>query len=126
MKTKHQRIMAVARSLARVSEAGDLKVGAAIVAGGRIIGAGWNDETVTPVIHAEINALQMGSFVPTILPAVMYLTTSPCLACANAIIGDGRVSELYYQHAWWDDAAIKLLNDHGIKTVQVTREEHHG
>lgn len=121
MKTKHQRLMSVARSLARVSEAGDLKVGAVIVAGGRIIGTGWNDETVSPPIHAEINAINM-AYYTGLSPATMYVTTSPCLACAKAIIGDGGIKMLCYQFEWWDKAALQLLRDSGILIEQVRRE----
>lgn len=120
MKTIQQRFLSVARALARVSEAADLRVGCVVVSeDGRVIGSGFNDEKRNPVQHAEIMALDQTN---EILHNIdIYVTTSPCIACARRIALH-HPRTVYYQYPWWDKAALQILHDHGVKTQQLKRE----
>lgn len=126
MKTKHQRFMSVARALARVSDASDLRVGCVMVCQGRIIASGYNDETTPPALHAEIMAIGLCDPLLLLPTSEMYVTTSPCLACAKRIVTMPGIKTLYYQHDWWDAAASALLQKFGITVIQIKREGHHG
>lgn len=69
-------------------------------------------------IHAEINALtKCMSDAPD---KVMFVTLSPCIACAAAIINaPGGFSAVYYVEQWKDTSGIELLKAAGIKVIQL-------
>ena len=69
-------------------------------------------------IHAEINALtKCMSDAPD---KVMFVTLSPCVACAAAIINaPGSFSAVYYLEEWKNDEGLKLLRKSGIKTEKI-------
>jgi len=114
--------MSVARALAKLSDAADLKVGALLVNKGRVLLVGWNDETTDPVTHAEIAVLgRVGSFASAARSDELYVTTSPCLSCAKRIIEYGAIGRVYYQHEWWDKAATDLLTTSGIEVVRLDK-----
>jgi tRNA(adenine34) deaminase len=69
----------------------DVPVGAVVVAGGEVIGAGRNERELRqdPTAHAEILALRaaarhLGSW--RVVDAVLYVTLEPCAMCAGAIV----------------------------------------
>ena len=73
------------------SEHDDVPVGAVVVAGGEVIGAGHNERELRqdPSAHAEMIALRdaarhLGSW--RVLDAVLYVTLEPCAMCAGAIV----------------------------------------
>jgi tRNA(adenine34) deaminase len=79
------------REAARAPEHDDVPIGAVIVHGGEVIGAGHNERELRadPTAHAEMIALReaahaLGSW--RILDAVMYVTLEPCAMCAGAIV----------------------------------------
>lgn len=97
---------------------GGIPIGAALVAGERIIAAGSNQRVQqgSPILHGEIDCLQRaGRPQPTwARPLTLYTTMSPCYMCAGAsliygiermIIGENRTSA----HAEW------LLAAHGVE-----------
>lgn len=69
----------------------DVPVGAVVVAGGEVIGAGHNERErrQDPTAHAEILALRAaaaarGSW--RILDATLFCTLEPCAMCAGALV----------------------------------------
>jgi tRNA(adenine34) deaminase len=81
-------------------EAGEVPVGAVVVQGGKVIGAGrnsvlqWND----PTAHAEIVALREAARVLSnyrLTGCELFTTLEPCAMCAGAII-HARISRLIY------------------------------
>jgi tRNA(adenine34) deaminase len=69
----------------------DVPVGAVVVRGGEVIGAGHNERELRqdPTAHAEIIALRaaaaaLGSW--RVLDSVLYVTLEPCAMCAGAIV----------------------------------------
>lgn len=99
--TDDERFMAAALAEAREAfDAGEIPVGAVVVAGGRIIGRGHNlTEQLTDVTaHAEMLALTAaaqtlgGKYLPE---ATLYVTVEPCLMCAGAI-GWAQVGRVVY------------------------------
>jgi tRNA(adenine34) deaminase len=73
------------------SQHDDVPVGAVVVAGGEVIGAGHNERELRqdPSAHAEMLALRdaarhLGSW--RVLDAVLYVTLEPCAMCAGAIV----------------------------------------
>jgi tRNA(adenine34) deaminase len=88
------------REAERALEHDDVPVGAVIVAGGEVIGAGHNERELRqdPSAHAEILALReaarhLGSW--RVLDSVLYVTLEPCAMCAGAIVL-GRVARVVY------------------------------
>ena len=78
----------------------DVPIGAVVVHGDRIIGAGHNERErrQDPTAHAETLALRaaaatLGSW--RILDATLYVTLEPCAMCAGAIVL-GRVPRVVY------------------------------
>ena len=71
-------------------------------------------------IHAEINALiKCHSDAPD---KVMFITLSPCISCAAAIINaPGGFSTVYYMEEWKDDEGIRLLKSANIKCVYLDK-----
>lgn len=69
-------------------------------------------------VHAEINALVKCT--STDKDKVMFVTLSPCAACAAAIVNaPGGFSAVYYIEKWKDDTGIKLLEAAGIKVINL-------
>jgi tRNA(adenine34) deaminase len=82
--------LALAEAL-HAPEHGDVPVGAVVVHGDEVIGAGHNERErrQDPTAHAEIVALQaaaarLGSW--RLLDTVLYVTLEPCAMCAGAIV----------------------------------------
>jgi tRNA(adenine34) deaminase len=88
------------REAERALEHDDVPVGAVLVTGGEVIGAGHNERELRqdPTAHAELLALReaarrLGSW--RILDSVLYVTLEPCAMCAGAIVL-GRVTRVVY------------------------------
>lgn len=68
--------------------------------------------------HAEINALVKCR--SDAKDKVMFVTLSPCNACATAIINaPGSFSTVYYMESWKDNTGIKLLEAAGIRVIHL-------
>src|SRR5881409_431446 len=79
------------REAERALEHDDVPIGAVVVRGGEVIGAGHNERELRqdPTAHAEILVLReaaraAGSW--RVLDAVLYVTLEPCAMCAGAIV----------------------------------------
>lgn len=70
-------------------------------------------------IHAEINALIKMDFAAP-QGKKMYLTHSPCIMCAKAIINAG-IREVYYKELY-DEEAILLLKNNGVAALERSGE----
>ena len=88
------------REAARALEHDDVPVGAVIVRGGEVIGAGHNERELRedPTAHAELIAIReaaraLGSW--RLLDTVLYVTLEPCAMCAGAIVL-GRIPRVVY------------------------------
>jgi tRNA(adenine34) deaminase len=70
---------------------GDVPIGAVVVHGGEVVGAGHNERELRqdPTAHAEVIALRaaaaaLGSW--RVLDSTLYVTLEPCAMCAGAIV----------------------------------------
>ena len=71
-------------------------------------------------VHAEINALIKCR--SDAEGKVMFVTLSPCVACAAAIINaPGSFQAVYFLDEWKNDEGIKLLRKAGVKTEKIPR-----
>lgn len=80
--------------------AGDVPVGAVVVAGGRIVGRGHNRREAdhSPVAHAEVLALEEAAATLKrwrLSDCTLYVTLEPCFMCAGALV-NARVERLVY------------------------------
>jgi tRNA(adenine34) deaminase len=96
---EHWMRMAI-REAERALEHGDVPVGAVVVHGAEVIGAGHNERELRqdPTAHAEMIAIRqaaarLGSW--RLLDTVLYVTLEPCAQCAGAIVL-GRVPRVVY------------------------------
>src|SRR5688572_5172575 len=97
----HQRFMREALGLAaEAAAAGEVPVGAVIVADGEIIGRGRNEPIGTndPTAHAEVAALRDAAARTEnyrLTGATMYVTVEPCMMCVGALV-HARIGTLVY------------------------------
>lgn len=92
--------MSIAIEEARAAAAaGDVPVGAIVVADGHILGRGRNRRELDhdPTAHAEIMALREAAKALGMwrVEATLYVTQEPCPMCAGAIV-NARVKRLVY------------------------------
>jgi tRNA(adenine34) deaminase len=78
----------------------DVPVGAVLVHGGAVIGAGHNERELRqdPTAHAEMIAIRAGAQALgswRLLDTVLYVTLEPCAQCAGAIVL-GRIPRVVY------------------------------
>ena len=78
----------------------DVPVGAVLVHGGEVVGAGHNERELRqdPSAHAEMIALRAGAQALghwRLLDTTLYVTLEPCAMCAGAIVL-GRVPRVVY------------------------------
>jgi tRNA(adenine34) deaminase len=84
--------MTAAISLAgKASDAGEVPVGAVVVKGGELIGAGFNAPIGRhdPSAHAEIQAMRAAALVLgnyRLTGCTLFVTLEPCAMCAGAIM----------------------------------------
>jgi tRNA(adenine34) deaminase len=84
----------------RAGAAGEVPVGAVVVAGGRVVGAAGNEREATgdPTAHAEILAMrQAAAALGTwrLSGATLYVTLEPCPMCAGALVA-ARIDSLVF------------------------------
>jgi len=82
------------------AEAGEVPIGAVVVAGGSVLGRGRNSPRASadPTSHAEVLALReaartTGNY--RLAGADLYVTLEPCLMCLGAAV-HGRVRRIIY------------------------------
>lgn len=93
--------MAVALEYARQAmESGEIPIGAVVVLGGEIVGAGCNQPigSADPTAHAEIVAIReaarrVGNY--RLTGALLYVTIEPCLMCVGALV-HARIGTLVF------------------------------
>jgi tRNA(adenine34) deaminase len=96
-----ERFMDLALAEARKAElAGEIPVGAVIIADGTVVGRGFNQPITTkdPTAHAEIVALReaarnVGNY--RLTEVSLYCTVEPCVMCAGAMI-HARIKRLIF------------------------------
>jgi tRNA(adenine34) deaminase len=101
MLASDERFLRDALALARQAEAaGEVPVGAVVVADGEIIGRGFNSPIAKsdPTAHAEILALReaaarLGNY--RLEGATLYATLEPCVMCAGALVA-ARIRRLAF------------------------------
>ena len=88
------------REAVAAEEAGEVPVGAVVVLGGRVVGAGQNRviRDADPTAHAEVVALRaagraVGNY--RLEGCTLYATLEPCAMCAGAIL-HARIARLVY------------------------------
>jgi len=93
--------MLAALALAReAAAAGEVPVGAVVVAGGEIVGRGCNAPIAStdPTAHAEMIALREAALAAgnyRLTDATLYVTLEPCAMCAGALVS-ARVRRLVF------------------------------
>lgn len=85
------RFLAVAIEQARTGAAeGGVPIGAALVADGRVLGAGRNRRIQhgSPIHHGETDAMAQAGRLPATVyqRATMYTTLSPCTMCSGTVL----------------------------------------
>jgi dCMP deaminase len=123
LKTENmEKFLGISAIIGSFSKAKRLQVGAVIVSPrGRIIGTGFNGTpsglsnacenaaniTHDQVIHAELNAI-LNSTVADLHDSTIYLTHSPCIKCAAALIQVG-IKNVIYKNEYRIRDGIDLL-----------------
>ena len=101
MPTDHEHFMRAALDQARFGlVAGEVPIGAVVVAGDEIIARAFNQpiSAVDPTAHAEVVALRAAARVVgnyRLVGATVYVTVEPCMMCVGAL-SHARVAEVVY------------------------------
>lgn len=126
----------IAKNVAQFSKAKRRKVGSIIVdSTGRIAGTGYNgtphgvenscetEDNVTHeyVLHSEVNAI-FNATTHNLQEATMYVTLSPCLKCAAAILQKG-FKRVVYEEQYRDTSGIEFLSKHGVQVIQINEQK---
>jgi creatinine deaminase len=125
-----ERFLEAAIEQARLGRSeGGIPIGAALVADGRVLGAGRNRRVQlgSPIRHGETDALEVAGRLPASVyrRATMYTTLSPCHMCTGAIllyaiprvvIGENRTFM----------GAEDLLRAHEVEVVNLDSDECYG
>lgn len=129
-----QSYMKCAETFSELSHAKRLKVGAVIVKDNRIISIGYNgtpsgwenscedidNNTKPEVIHAEMNCItKLARSNESGEGAAMFITHSPCLACAKVIYGSG-VKHVYFKYHYRNFDGIEFLEKCGIECLHLS------
>ena len=69
-------------------------------------------------IHSEVNALVKAS--GAIKDKVVFVTNSPCVACAKLMINSG-VTHVYFRALYRDPSGIELLAEAGVTPVEYNK-----
>jgi dCMP deaminase len=77
-----------------------------------------NNKTLDTVIHAEINAIKKLSWWTRRKHLVLFVTHSPCVNCANAIVTAG-IRKVYYLDNYGTPAGLNLLRDKGVEVKRL-------
>ena len=135
----HEYFMRIAEETAKLSFAERTKVGAILVKDNRAIAQGHNGQPVNfdncceevlpdgtlktkeTVIHAEANAIYFcaKNGIPT-NGTTLYISMSPCVKCALAIIQAGIV-RVFYRDEYRDRSGIDFLRKNNIICEQIKR-----
>ena len=97
----HESFMRLALAQARLAaDAGEVPIGAVAVAGGEVVGRGFNRPigAVDPTAHAEMIALReaaraLGNY--RLTGVDLYVTLEPCLMCVGALV-HARVARVIF------------------------------
>lgn len=127
--------MEMAHSISRRSYDPNYKVGALIVTADNtsVLALGYNgnyaggpNERDSPAraksgfIHAEVNALLKMDY-HNHKRKIMYVTHSPCIMCAKAIINAG-IDEVVYAKEYDYENSVKLLSNAGVVSRHCPRD----
>jgi tRNA(adenine34) deaminase len=114
--------------------AGEVPIGAVVVANGRAIGEGFNQpiSSTDPTAHAEIVAFRRAANATgnyRLVGCTLYVTVEPCLMCVGAAF-NGRIDRLVYGADEPKFGAIRsvvradeLRLNHRFEVVAGVREE---
>jgi dCMP deaminase len=70
-------------------------------------------------VHAEMNCLVKNTVIND-TPKIMICTKQPCQICASLIVNAcTNITEVWYIEPYWDDTGIRILQDAGIKVIQL-------
>jgi tRNA(adenine34) deaminase len=116
MPSDHERFMRIALDEARrAREAGEVPVGAVVVAADAVVATGFNQPigATDPSAHAEIVALRaaaraFGNY--RLAGTTLYVTVEPCLMCVGAIV-QARVATVVYGARDPKGGAVRSLLD---------------
>jgi creatinine deaminase len=91
MEADDRQFLEIAKAQARLGlDEGGIPIGAALVAGGRVLGGGHNRrvQSGSPILHGETDALEQAGRLPATAyrQSTMYTTLSPCDMCTGAIL----------------------------------------
>jgi dCMP deaminase len=127
--------MATAFLHATKSKAKRAQVGAVIVTKTGVIIPGYNGQpaggsnecedpetglTKASTIHAELNCvLKAAKEGISVQGATVYVTLSPCQACA-AMLTQAGITKVLYMSRYRDTSGIEFLNNHGVECEHFT------
>jgi cytosine/creatinine deaminase len=110
------RYMQLAYEQARASyDEGGLPIGAVMVEGGRLVGAGHNQRVQRgdPTAHGEMDCLRNAGRRAAYHGVTMYTTLSPCMMCAGTIVQFG-IPRVVVGESESFRGNIEFLRGHGV------------
>jgi dCMP deaminase len=135
--TRDEYFAGLARAAAQMSTCPKLHVGAVVVKNRRVVSTGYNgaprglphcvdvgcelvNNHCIRTVHAEANALIQAGFERT-NGATLYVTHSPCRACAGLIINAG-IQRVVFVDTYGDQRILKLLKSARVAVKMLGRD----
>lgn len=132
--SRHQLFMGIAELASMRSTCFRRAVGAVIVQANNVISIGYNgapkdqphctgktcptEGVCTRAVHAEKNAYDRLHYEAGTEPFIMYVTESPCLACARYIAE--IIEKVYYMHPYRLQDGVDHLIKEGVLVYRMT------
>lgn len=129
--SRHQMFAEIAAIVAKRSTCMRLSVGAVVVVNNRIVSIGYNgqmkgaphcEELCGPgecnTIHAEVNALHHVPSMDWPTEWDLYVTDSPCMACAKEIV-QFECRRLFFSTPYRDADPLRWLSAKGVEVYRV-------
>jgi len=102
---------------------GGIPIGAALVKGDKIIGAGHNQRVQkdNPILHGEMDCLQNAGRQKSYKGMTLYTTLSPCMMCSGTIV-QFKIEKVLIGENLNFEGNIDFLRSHGVEVILLNDE----
>ena len=103
---------------------GGVPCGGVLVMDGKVVAMGFNRrvQEANPGAHAAMDCLRLAGIRESLEGASLYLTSSPCLMCAGAVIRFG-ISRVVTGESFNYPGEVGFLRENGVEVLEMNTPE---